>query len=48
MDKKADPVYAKALISAQQCGISLFAIKINWTLSGCYFDKEIIIDLEKW
>jgi len=45
---KADPVYAKALISAQQYGISLFAIKINWTLSGCYFDKEIIIDLEKW
>ena len=45
---KADPVYAKALISAQQCGISLFAVKINWTLSGCYFDKEIIIDLEKW
>ena len=45
---KADPVYAKALISAQQCGISLFAIKINWTLSGCYFDKEIIIDLKKW
>ena len=45
---KADPVYAKALVSAQQSGISLFAVKIKWTLYGCYFEKEIKIDLEKW
>ena len=45
---KIDPIYAKALITAQQCGITLFAIKINWTMSGCYFDKELIVDLEEW
>ena len=44
---KADPIYAKSLLSAQQCGINLLAIKINWTLKGCYFDKELKIDLEK-
>ena len=45
---KADPIYAKSLLSAQQCGITLLAIKINWTLTGCYFDKELKIDLEEW
>ena len=45
---KADSTYAKSLLSAQQCGVNLFAIKINWTLTGCYFDKELKIDLEKW
>ncbi len=45
---KADPIYAKALLSAQQCGITLFAVKIKWTLKGCYFDKELKVDLEKW
>ena len=45
---KADPTYAKSLLSAQQCGITLLAIKINWTLTGCYFDKELKIDLEEW
>tara|TARA_Y100001980_G_C14542618_1_gene321031 strand:+ start:776 stop:1603 length:828 start_codon:yes stop_codon:yes gene_type:complete len=45
---KADPLYAKALLTAQQCGIILLAIRIKWTLSGCYFDKELVIDLEKW
>lgn len=45
---KIDPTYAKALISAQRCGITIHAIKINWTLSGCYFDKELKIDLEEW
>ena len=45
---KADPIYAKSLLSAQQSGITLLAIKINWTLKGCYFDKELKIDLEEW
>ncbi len=45
---KADPIYAKSLLSAQQCGITLLAIKINWTLTGCYFDKELKVDLEEW
>ena len=45
---KADPTYSKSLLSAQQCGINLLAIKINWTLTGCYFDKELKIDLEEW
>ncbi len=45
---KADPTYAKSLLSAQQCGITLLAIKINWTLTGCYFEKELKIDLEEW
>ena len=45
---EVDPTYAKSLLSAQQCGINLLAIKINWTLKGCYFDKELKIDLEEW
>ena len=45
---KADPTYAKSLLSAQQCGINLLAIKIKWTLKGCYFDKELNINLEAW
>jgi len=45
---KADPIYAKSLLSAQQCGINLLAIKIKWTLTGCFFVKELKIDLEEW
>ena len=42
------PIYAKSLLSAQQSGITLLAIKIKWTLKGCYFDKELKVDLEEW
>ena len=45
---KVDPTYAKSLLSAQECGINLLAIKVKWTLKGCYFDKELKVDLEEW
>ena len=45
---KVDPTYAKSLLSAQECGVALLAIKVKWTLQGCYFDKELKVDLEEW
>ena len=45
---KADPFYAKTLMSSNQSGIAIYAIKIRWKPNGCYFDRELEIDFEKW